>query len=167
MGPEEGAWPPPPKGRRRPCGGEPGMPRGLHYHQRRAGGWHSAQRHLPSRNKGPSSAKQGSCSNKRLLEMGRADWTSQEKRPHLGLLLPSSREERGAAQMLSVAASLHQAEPMCFPSERENSPVFPCLAISKTGSKSVTILQASLETVCFLNPQILVQVTAGELKVEK
>ena len=59
---------------------------------------------------------------------------------------------------------------MCLPSERETSLVFLRLGISKAGGKSVTILQVSsssvpLATACFLQPQVLVEVTAGELEV--
>lgn len=112
---------------------------------------------------------QGSCCYKRLLERGRADQTSQENCPNPGLPLPPSREEWGAARLLPGAAALRQPKPICFPSERETSLVFLHLGISKAGSKSVTILQVSSSlvppaTACFLQPQVLVQVTAGELE---
>lgn len=116
----------------------------------------------------------GSCCYKRLLERGRADQTSQENCPNPGLPLPPppSREERGAARLLPGAAALRQPKPICFPSERETSLVFLHLGISKAGSKSVTILQVSSSlvppaTACFLQPQVLVQVTAGELEAWK
>lgn len=97
---EEGAWPCSPQVAGDPHRGEPSTMRGLHHprHGARAvsGAGHSqlgAWQLLHSGNKQPSSAQQGSCCNKRLLEKGRAAWNSQENSPDPGLLTPGREKQ--------------------------------------------------------------------------